>query len=316
MYAHKIRTLVIACSAWVLVSPIRAVYADKPSPPPPIERLSEEACRAISRVYDYDDSIPLEARVVEKTTDEDGYVREKIVFRGAAGALVPGYFQLPKNNAQKHPCVLLLHGWSQNKDRWFTDGNYISGGEVRKALLAAGYAVFALDAQCHGDRIAVNDYAPVNHYQAEGPQPRKGYFTLPEIYAQTVKDYRRGIDYLASRGDIDVERIGMIGYSMGGTQTFLLTGVDPRIKVAVACVTPAERDKYSLVAPQNQTYGIGNRPLLMIMGRSDTMCPVDHAEQLRAMLPAETSKLIFIDAGHKLTPDYVSHAVRWVTERL
>ncbi|WP_339908532.1 alpha/beta hydrolase family protein [Symmachiella dynata] len=293
-----------------------STLADEPKPSPPIERLSEEACRAASRVFDYDAKIPLESRIVEKKTDEDGYVREKVVFRGAAGELVPGYLQLPQTEAEQHPCVLLLHGWSGAKDRWFVDGGYMSGGQVRKALLAAGYAIFALDAQCHGDRIAVNDYAPVNHYEAEGPQPRKGYLMLPEIYAQTVKDYRRGIDYLASRGDIDVERIGMVGYSMGGTQTFLLTGVEPRIKVAVACVVPAERDKYSLVAPQNQTYGIGDRPLLMIMGRSDTMCPVDHAQQLRAMLPAKTSELIFIDAGHKLSLDYVPHAVRWVTERL
>ncbi len=297
---------------------VTAIADDPKSPPaPPLERLSEEGCRAIARFYDYDNSIPLEARVVEKKMKKfDGIPREKIVFRGGAGELVPGYFQRPETDAKQVPCVLLLHGWSGAKDRWFQDGGYISGGNVRKALLEAGYAVFALDAQCHGDRISVNDFAPVNHYREEGPQPRKGYLTQEEIYRQTVVDYRRAIDYLISRGDIDPERIGLVGYSMGGTQAFLLTGVEPRIKVAVACVTPKERDKFSPIAPQNQTYGIGERPFLMIMGRSDPMCSPEVAKQLHAMLPAESSKLIFIDAGHKLSLDYVPHAVRWVTERL
>jgi len=304
--------IIAICSA--ILPNIAAAQSTKPLPP--IERLGEEACRAVSRFYDYDKAIPLESRIVEKKTDDDGFVREKIVFRGAAGELVPGYFQAPQTEAESYPCVLLLHGWSGAKDRWFQDGGYISGGNVRKALLAAGYAVFALDAQCHGDRIAVNDYAPVNHYRAEGPQPRKGYLTQAEIYRQTVVDYRRALDYLASRGEIDTERIGLIGYSMGGTQAFLLTGVEPRIKVSVACVTPAERDKFSPIAPQSQTYGIGERPFLMIMGRDDPMCPEEHARQLRACLPEETAKLIFIEAGHRLPVDYVPHAVRWVTERL
>jgi len=281
----------------------------------PIERLGEEACRAIVRFYDYDRTIPLEARIVEKKKFEE-VPREKIVYRGSAAALVPAYLQFPKNDAAKHPCVLLLHGWSGSKDSWFRDGGYLSGGNVRKALLDAGYAVFALDAFCHGDRISVNDFAPVNHYVAEGHNPRKGYVTLQQIYAQTTVDCRRAIDYLESREDIDSDRIGAMGYSMGGVLTFMLTGVDDRVRVAVACVAPAAGDKYLPYASQNFTWGIGKRPLLMVMGRSDSMCAVEHAEQLRAMLPQETSQLLFFDSGHKLPLDYVPHAVKWMTERL
>ena len=65
--------------------------------------------------------------------------REKIVFRGAQGFYVPGYLQLPPNHAGPVPCVLLLHGWSGSKEHFWIDNNYISGGNVRRALLDGGF---------------------------------------------------------------------------------------------------------------------------------------------------------------------------------
>ncbi len=283
---------------------------------PAIERLGEEASRVVARVYDYDATIPLEARVVEKI-ERDGLTREKIVFRGAQGFLVPGYLQLPAGAKGPVPCVLLLHGWSGSKESWWTDGGYISGGETRRALAEAGFAVLALDAQCHGDRIAENDFAPVNHFRDPDVSPsRKGYFTLEDIYIQTTRDYRRAIDYLASRPEIDAARIGVLGYSMGGTQTYLLAGVEPRVKAAVSVAAPAEPSRFSLVAPQNFARAIGQRPLLAIMGRTDEMCSEDHAAARDALLPGPNHELQFFDAGHKLPKDWVPPAVAWLKKHL
>ena len=292
----------------------RAARADERSS---LERLGEEAAGALARVYEYDPSIPLEARLVEKVNSSD-LPREKIVFRGAQGFLVPGYLQFPPSGAGPYPCVLLLHGWSGSKEDWWRDGNYVSGGNLRKALLAAGFAVLALDAQCHGDRIAQNDFAPVNHYvdESAGPNQRKGYFTLPDIYIQTTRDYRRAVDYLETRPDVDKARIGVIGYSMGGTQTFLLTGVEPRIKAAVAVATPAEKSKWSPVAPQNFVRGIGQRPFLTIIGRADPLCPLEIAQALQLLIESNVKDQVLFEAGHKLPADYVGHAVGWIKKHL
>lgn len=292
--------------------PAKAVVAG-----PIVERLSEEAAKALHQVYDYDRTIPLESRVVERI-EKDGTVREKVVFRSTQGFLVPGYFEFPVETKGPYACVLLAHGWSGSKDHWWRDGGYISGGNVRKALLQAGYAVLALDAQIHGDRISQNDFAVVNHYADPSlPKPaRKGYFTQQEIYIQTTRDYRRAIDYLETRPDVISSRIGIIGYSMGGANTFLLTGVEPRVKVSVAVCTPADKSKYSSIAPQNFTRELGERPFLMIMGSTDEMCTPDHANELFAMLETTKKDLIFIDAGHKLPPDWVEHGIGWIRKHL
>jgi dienelactone hydrolase len=51
-----------------------------------------------------------------------------------------------------------------------------------------------------------------------------------------VTDTIRAIDYLQTRPDVDPERIGMMGISMGGMNTWLTAAADPRVKVAVPCI--------------------------------------------------------------------------------
>jgi dienelactone hydrolase len=48
-------------------------------------------------------------------------------------------------------------------------------------------------------------------------------------------DDQRSLDYLCSRGEVDPQRIGCLGLSIGGLRTARLIGLDPRIKAA--CVT-------------------------------------------------------------------------------
>ena len=279
------------------------------------EPISEEAFRVLTAFYDYDTEIPLEGRVVDlKETGTSA--RRKVVFRSARSFLVPGYLEFPKEAEPPYPCVLLLHGWSGSKESWWEESNYISGGDARKALLGKGYAVFALDAQGHGDRIAENDYHVVNLYNEPGAPPRKNYFTLREIIVQTVVDYRRGLDYLATRDEIDMQRIGLLGYSMGGFHAFALTAVEPRVKVAAGCVAPMCWSEDVVLAPPNYARGIGDRPFCMLMGRDDEMCNEAQAQELYTLIKGPNTRIFFYDAGHRLPLDYVRDAVGFIAARL
>ncbi|MFH1566766.1 MAG: alpha/beta fold hydrolase [Gemmatimonadota bacterium] len=276
--------------------------------------LGDQALQAVKAYYHYDPGIPLSARVVERL-DDDTMRRDKVVFRGVRSFWVPGLLELPRNRPGPHPCVLLLHGWSGSKECWYDDDNYVSGGNLRRALLEAGFAVFALDAQMHGDRIAENDYAVVNVWPGDGPAPQRNYFTLYEVCEQTVRDYRRGLDYLATRPEIDMTRVGAFGYSMGAWQVFPLCAVDPRVRVAVAAALPTERPSFETIAPQGYVAGIG-QPFLLQLGRQDEMATLAGGERLHDLLPGPIKRLIWYDGGHSLPVAYVPDATAWFAAHL
>ena len=281
--------------------------------------LSDDAFQAILQFYQYDKEIPLDDVLVEKE-DRESYVREKIVFRGGRDYRVPGYLAIPKTGTPPYPCVLQIHGMTLSKDEFWKSDSYQKAHLLTKDLLAEGYAVLALDAQYHGERIIFNDFQSTLVMVF-----RMGWINrLREMVVQTVLDYRRAIDYLETRKEIDSNQIGVIGYSLGGVQTFVLTGVDPRIKVITACVTPSfTRQRWpnqynlSAVDPSNFVRAIQGRPTLMLMGRNDEgQCTVEEAKALFERIEGESKELIFYDSGHRLPAEHVLKAVEWFKKHL
>lgn len=302
-------------TAWILLltAGTSISLAEEPAPYP---RISEEGFKARLPFFSYDASIPLEGRIVQEW-DRDDTLRWKIVFRGAQGFLVPGFLELPKTGTKPYPLVLLLHGWSGNKTNWYEDENIISGGVMRKALLGAGYAILALDAAAHGERSNEIDYQHVNPYEDASAPGRKSYFTFAEVSIQTVKDYRRALDYVATRPEIDSTRIGLVGYSMGGMDSFYLLSVEPRIKAAVACVPPLSGDSYGPTSPIDYSWGVRDKAFLMLMGRQDEMYDAGKVDaSFKEYIESPTTKLMWYDQGHKLTEIYVPDALKWIQENL
>ncbi len=195
--------------------------------------IGEEAYQAILQFYQYDKDIPLDSAVVEKV-DRKEYMREKIVFRGANDYRVPGYLAIPKAGKSPFPCVLQVHGMTLSKSDFWLDDSYHRGNLLTKNLLAEGIAVLALDAQYHGERSLFNDFESTAIMLFQ----QKRINRLREMVVQTIVDYRRAIDYLETRKEINPNRIGVIGNSLGGSMSFVLAGVDSRIKVIIACVSP------------------------------------------------------------------------------
>ena len=279
-------------------------------------RISEEAFKARLPFFDYDKSIPLEGRIVREWKQAGG-LRQKLVFRGAQGFLVPGYLEFPSTNQRPWQLVLLLHGWSGGKEDWYHDDNYINGGLMRKALLDAGYATLALDAATHGERSNEIDYQDVNPFNDPQAPPRRNYFTYAEISMQTVKDYRRALDFVYERGLVDTNGVGLVGYSMGGMDSFYLLAAEPRIKMAVACVPPLLSIGYGPASPIDYSWGIGQRPFLMLMGRQDGLGVAARVEaSYHNHIEGPNTKLIWYDRGHRLGEVYVPDAIAWVKQHL
>ncbi len=270
--------------------------------------MGDEAYGLLKQLHAYDADFPLNARTVGYGK-VDEHPLERFVFDSFHHGAVPGWLAKPANADGPVPVVMLLHGLNGNKQQWLGD-TFTHGGEITRGLLEEGYAVLALDAQYHGERAVYNDY--VN--PAEMIFQRQWAMRYTHMLLQSVVDYRRAIDYLTSRGDIDAARVGVTGYSMGGHMTFILGAVEPRVQASVACVVPATVGMPT--AALTFARDMGSDPLLMMMAENDQFYSVEQAQALFDAVPGDNKTLRLWDSGHSLPAAYTGEVVDWLSEHL
>ena len=149
-------------------------------------------------------------------------VESTFSFLSDARDRVPGILVKPANARGRLPVVIALHG---------TGGSKAGMLVLCHKLAARGFLAVAIDAPHHGDRAVTGkgDYqqAIVRAWDGSGEHP---------FFYDTVWDVMRLIDHLDTRDDVDPARIGLIGISKGGIETYLAAAVDRRIAVAVPCI--------------------------------------------------------------------------------
>jgi dienelactone hydrolase len=166
---------------------------------------------------------PLDAKVYGKL-ERDGYTIEKVVLETLPGFTLSGNLYRPTGKAGELPAILCPHG------HW-EDGRMNPEVQMRCIRWAKlGCVVFMYD------MVGYNDSKPFGHAFLNPRLDRWGY-SLASL--QTWNSIR-ALDWLTSLADVDPARIGCTGESGGGTQTFLLTAIDDRIKVAAPVVMVSE----------------------------------------------------------------------------
>ncbi|MCC6491451.1 MAG: acetylxylan esterase [Pirellulales bacterium] len=141
----------------------------------------------------------------------DGYAVENVAFESLPGFWVTGNLYLPADVKQPAPGVLCPHGH-------LDDNRMLEQTQKRCAALARmGAVVFAWD------MIGYGESKPVPHRHSEAAR------------LQTYNSMR-AVDFLLSLGLVDEDRLAVTGESGGGTQSFLLAAVDPRIDASVPVV--------------------------------------------------------------------------------
>ena len=141
-------------------------------------------------------------------------------FAADAEERVPGIVIRPEKSAGRRPAVIVLHGTGDSKE-----GMLDLAGE----LAARGFVAVAIDGRYHGERTKSGyDEAIFRAYKTGKEHP---------FLYDTVWDVMRLIDYLETRDDVDPKRIGVIGISKGGMETYLAAAADTRIAAAVPCIS-------------------------------------------------------------------------------
>lgn len=164
------------------------------------------------------ESIPTDSVLIEK-----GFIYSE------PGQKIPILIYKPVTAVSSFPVVICLHGTGSSKEQM---------NNVLYRLSRIGIMAVAIDARYHGERIpggahGSREYveAAKNAWKNNDPQTQEHPF-----FFDTVYDLWRLTDYLVTRADVQPDRIGMMGISMGGIETWMAASVDKRIKVVVPII--------------------------------------------------------------------------------
>jgi pimeloyl-ACP methyl ester carboxylesterase len=149
-----------------------------------------------------------------------------------------------------------------------------------------------------------------------------------EYLAQLVKDFRRSIDYLETREDIDPEKLAYYGMSWGATLGGVIPAVEDRVRANVLLsgglrVWAAGGRRTASFRPEADPLNYLPRistPTLMINGRYDMLHPLE--ESIRPMFdllgtPAEHKELLLFETDH-IPPrnEFIKGTLAWLDRYL
>jgi dienelactone hydrolase len=170
--------------------------------------------------------VPLAVQTKDQTPATMPAVMSQAHFSFAADAeqRVPGILIKSKDSTSRRPVVIVLHGTGGTKD---------GEAALLRTFATKGFIGVAIDGRYHGERTKAGkgsvEYqeAIVKAYHDQKEHP---------FFYDSVWDVMRTIDYLQTREDVDPARIGLMGISKGGVETYLAAAADTRIAAAVPCI--------------------------------------------------------------------------------
>jgi len=313
-----------------------------------------------------------DAEVVERVDCGD-YVRERVRFNTTPDVRVPAFVLVPKGLTARAPAIVALHDhggfylWGKEKlvaidseHPVFTDfrARYYGGRSIAIDLVRQGYIVVVIDMFYWGDRRMLLDDDPADwrerpatmaqaridafnqrssqNEQLVGRTIYTAGFTWPGVMCW---DDIRTVDYLRSRPDVDSDRIGCVGLSVGAVRAAHLAALDDRVRAAVV-VCWMTSFPHQLRAHVRNTIGHTKaipgvyrdldypdvaslalpRPLLVFSGLRDRLFDLDGVKASHATLQAcyakagvaDRCRTRLLDTPHEFNREMQAEAWAWL----
>lgn len=183
------------------------------------------------------------APTIHNTIHRDGFRIESVSYEVEPGDRVPALLLVPDGIDAQHPAPAIAV-WHQHNGEWHlgkSEPAGLSGNPMHHtgaALAKEGYVVLCPDALCFEER--------------QDEKLKRGDFERFEFLRYVVDgkclawknilDMRRAVDYLASRPEVQADKLGCYGHSMGSTHAWLVGPWEPRLKALVGnCCLPTYR---------------------------------------------------------------------------
>jgi len=154
-----------------------------------------------------------------------GVVSEAVTYATQLGTRVPAILYLPKPKPKtatdRIPGFIVVNGHGGDKYSWYS---YYSGVLYARA----GAAVLTYDQAGEGERNASRKSGTRTHDRLKGDD-----VLARRLGGLMMTDVMQAVSYLCSRPEVDGQRIGAAGYSMGSFVLALTGAVEPRLRACV-----------------------------------------------------------------------------------
>jgi lysophospholipase L1-like esterase/dienelactone hydrolase len=269
-----------------------------------------------------------------------GFRLDRLQIDNEVDGIMSALLLIPDGLTKPAPAIFWLHSSSYDHTQLLTPNK--NGGEepLGMTFVKQGYVVFAPDAAWYGDRAgagpsgasetAVNQHNTLHKYHLWFGRTLWGMF---------LRDDQIALDYLCTRPEVDIKRIGATGISMGSTRSWWLGAIDDRVAavVGVACLTRYENlIKHGQLRQHGVYYfvfGLLNhfdieavlalmapKPYLALTGELDAGSPADGIKIIEEKLkpvyqtlgkPEAFRSIRYPDIGHTYTPAMRAEMLAW-----
>jgi dienelactone hydrolase len=235
-----------------------------------------------------------------RTEDHGTYVLERLVLDLNGIEPVPALLLLPKRRPKRAPGLLFIHWHGGMYD--LGKEQLLRGVDVQPAYAPVcaelGLVTLAIDSWCFGERKH-----EANGHQGEEDTFKRMLWEGQTLWGMMMFDEYRALHYLAGRPEVDVNKLGAFGMSMGSTKAWWLSALEPKVAMTadVCCLTD-----YDSLIQTNGLHGHGvyyfvpsllkqfstaqvnelivPRPRLSVNGRKDPLTPPAGVERVRQEL--------------------------------
>ena len=260
------------------MAPVGLVRPD----PSSIVPVSDEVFEGLKTAYVYDKG-PLNVRV-ERIDDSSPYYRkETLSFDAAYGKeRVPAFLFLPKNATPPFQTIVLFPSAFARQTPTSTSLDLGTFEYIIRSGRALIYPVYQ------------------GTFERRVNQPtatRTAAYSAMQV--QWAKDFFRAVDYLATRPDIDMSKLGYYSLSMGAYFGPIPVALEPRIKVAVFASGGLRYDYPPETQPANFMPRV-KVPVLLVNGKDDFSVPLAAQRRYYDLLgtPPEHKRHAPLEGGH------------------
>ena len=252
---------------------------------PKYQPVDDATFQLLRAHYDYDPR-PLNA-VVERRIETPAWTLERITYDGPRDDRVIAYLFLPRNG--KPPFQTMVY--VPSSAAFFASGLPLLAENELGPLIRGGRALFTVVMKGMIER----EYPP--GYE----QPRPNSVAFRDAMVQNATELRLGLDYLATRDEIDMSALAYVGASWGAGSRLLFAAVDDRFRATVLIGAGIdERVHPTLPEASNINFAPRIRgPKLVLNGREDEEHPWHtRAQPLWDLLSEPKELKLFEGVGH------------------